>query len=265
MVTRALARPATAVAGLACVATVALGGCSGQDDAGDPPVTRATSSSSPSAPEETGSSAPAEPTASDEPDASDLPTDEPTGAATSLSGRLLAADEVPGFNDEFRWSEGATRTTEPRRLFGTCQRFEITSIGATEVAVREFEPADGGAQNSAAELVAEFPDSTTARRAFEVLKSWRATCADRLKRHERADVGRLEPVNVSGGTGGWYLLTYGPAPGDPDAGYFDAQGMAVVGSRIAMVEMVVVGQDYNYEQGQEPAVAAVQRAAAKLS
>ena len=41
--------------------------------------------------------------------------------------------------------------------------------------------------------------------------------------------------------------------------------MAVVGSRIAMVEMILAGQDYNYEPGHEPMVAAVQRAAGKLS
>ena len=37
------------------------------------------------------------------------------------------------------------------------------------------------------------------------------------------------------GTAGWYLLTYGPVQGDPDSQFFDAQGMALVGSRIAMV------------------------------
>ena len=40
--------------------------------------------------------------------------------------------------------------------------------------------------------------------------------------------------------------------------------MAVVGTRIAMVEMVLAGQDYNYEPGQEPMVAAVQRATDRL-
>ena len=69
---------------------------------------------------------------------------------------------------------------------------------------------------------------------------------------------------MDGGTGGWYLLTYGPVAGDPDASFFDAQGLAVVGTRIAMVEMVLAGQDYNYEPGQEPMVAAVQRAAGRL-
>ena len=54
---------------------------------------------------------------------------------------------------------------------------------------------------------------------------------------------------MTGGRGGWYLLTYGPVPGDRDSQFFDAQGMALVGSRIAMVSMVAAGQDYDYERG----------------
>ena len=53
--------------------------------------------------------------------------------------------------------------------------------------------------------------------------------------------------------------------GDPDSQFFDAQGMTRVGSRIAMVSMLATGQDYYYEAGQEPMVAAVQRAARKLT
>jgi hypothetical protein len=141
----------------------------------------------------------------------------------------------------------------------------MTSIGASTVAVRTYRPpAAGGTTDHAGELVAEFADSTTARRAFAVLKSWRAKCDDRLRDHARSEVGPLEDVSVDGGTAGWYLLTYGPLADDPDSQFFDAQGMAVVGSRIAMVEMVLGGQDYNYEPGHEPMVAALQRAAAEL-
>ena len=111
--------------------------------------------------------------------------------------------------------------------------------------------------------IRDSPDTTTAQRAFAVLKSWRQQCADRLpgKPHH---VGALESVSVGGGTGAWYLLTYPDSGGAPDGEVFDAQGMAVVGTRIVMVELRNVGQDYNYGAGQEPMVAAVQRAAGKL-
>jgi hypothetical protein len=138
----------------------------------------------------------------------------------------------------------------------------MTSIGAERVAVRRF---TAGGQRRAGELVATFPDALTARRAYAVLGSWRTKCADRLKGYRRVDVGKQQPVSVSGGQAGWYLLVYGPVKGDPDTGYFDAQGAAVVANRIAMVSMLETGQNYDYEPGQEPVVGALRTAARRLT
>ncbi len=180
---------------------------------------------------------------------------------TTPAGRLLAAEEVPGFNDEFTWREESTRKREGRRPFGTCHRFAMTSIGATDVAVRDYAPVRESRGTAAANLVAEFADEETAARAYEVLRSWRGQCAEMLTEHDRRKVGGLEPA----GAGTWYLLVYGPAEGDPDAGYFDAQGLVRVGSTISVLEMRTVGQDYNYGRGREPMVAAVEASAAKLA
>jgi hypothetical protein len=178
---------------------------------------------------------------------------------------LLTAAEVPGFVPRFRWVQGATRPENPSASFGTCQRFAIASIGADRVLVRGFTPADPrAARDRAGSLVATFPDVLTARRAFAVLKAWRGTCAGRHSSYPRRDVGALRSVPVSGGTAGWYLLTYGPVPGEPDAAFFDAQGTAMVGHRIAMVTMRLAGQDFDHDPGSEPMVAALQRAARKL-
>jgi hypothetical protein len=138
----------------------------------------------------------------------------------------------------------------------------MTSIGAERVAVRRF-AAEG--RKRAGELVATFPDALTARRAYAVLGAWRAKCADRLEGYRRVDVGKQQPVPVSGGQGSWYLLVYGPVKGDPDTGYFDAQGAALVGNRIAMVSMLETGQNYDYEPGKEPLVGALGAAAHRLS
>ena len=114
------------------------------------------------------------------------------------------------------------------------------------------------------QLVAEFPDDKTAERAEQVLLSWRNDCKRNLKKFDKVDVGDLTEVTTDQGTGNWYLLTYGPAEGDPDSGYFDAQGVVRVGNRVAVLRMALVGQDYNYAEGEEPMVAAVRAAAARL-
>jgi hypothetical protein len=204
--------------------------------------------------------------------ATTTPTDEETQsddepmkvAASGFRGMLLTADEVPGFNDRFTWREKSTRRGEGRTPFGTCQKFAMTSIGATKVVVRTFRPGLKSPGSSASHLVARFADEMTAKRAYEVLKSWRAQCKDQLTSYDRTQVGKLQSVPVDGdATGDWYLLVYGPA-GDPDSDYFDAQGMTRSGTTISLLEMRLVGQDYNYPSGKEPMVGAVQNAAARL-
>ena len=190
--------------------------------------------------------------------------DESASAPATLPARLLTAQEYPGPNRSFRWTEGRTTKREPAALAGTCHQFSMLSIGAMRVAHRDYLPADASPGARANELVATFADAKTAWRAFEVLKSWRAECDEALAKYDRHDVGELEKVRVGKGEGHWYLLGYGPAEGETDAGYFDAEGIALVGNRIAVLRMAVIGQDYNYPAGKEPMVATVRAAAAKL-
>jgi hypothetical protein len=285
MLTRALARPLACI--VVCLTVVA--GCSDQDPETSPSSSVTTASTPTGTPSGNATETPTdEPTATptvtptgtatgtpttSAPAPSGSATPAPTGAAGSGSsprpggrrGRLLSAAEVPGFNDGYRWSQGSTSPEDPSTSFGTCQRFGILSIGAEQAVVRRYRPASGPAgTDRAGELVATFPDEKTARRAYAVLEAWRARCADRLEHYRRAKVGGLQDVSVGDGAAGWYLLTYGPAKGEPDAGYFDAQGMTRVGSRIAMLSMVATGQDFSYEPGQEPMVEALRRAARKL-
>lgn len=249
---------------LLCAAPLAAG-CSGSAERTSHPPSESATHSAHSAQSPSASSGPPAPSGTATRRSS---SPGPTGPASSgPAGRLLPAADVPGFGDRYRWQEAGTSTGEPKRLFGTCQRFAMTSIGAERVAVRHYLPAGAAfrkAGDRAGELVAAFPDETTARRAFSVLQAWRGRCADRLASHRRKHVGDLQDVPVAGGAGGWYLLTYGPVKGHPRARYLDAQGIAVVGSRIAMLSMVEVGKGGGYEPGHEPMATAVRRAATLL-
>jgi len=248
---------------LLCAAP-AVAGCAGSDGgtSGAPSPT-----ASRSAPSTSASVDPPSPSATATRTSPTSRTSRTSPAPPGLAGRLLPASAVAGLNDGYRWREARTGTGEPKRLFGTCQRFAVTSIGAERVAVRQYLPAGAAfrkAGDHAGELVAAFPDETTARRAFAVLRAWRGRCADRLPGHKSSDVGDLQEVPVTGGSGDWYLLTYGPMKSHPGARYLDAQGIAVVGSRIAVLSMVKVGEDYDYEPGHEPMVGTLRRAAGLL-
>ena len=242
-----------------CGTTVAL-----DSDRADSPVAKTPAPrKTPKSPAPTTESAPS-PSASASEEVVEEQPDDSANVPATLPARLLAAEEYPGPNRSFRWSEGRTTKREPAALAGTCHQFSMLSIGAMRVAHRDYLPADASPGARANELVATFADAKTAWRAFEVLKSWRAECDEALAKYDRHEVGELETVSLGDGEGHWYLLSYGPAEGETDAGYFDAQGIALVGNRIAVLRMAVIGQDYNYPAGKEPMVATVRAAAAKL-
>lgn len=248
-------RPATATGLLVALLLGALTACGPQS------TTPAGNDDVPASSEPATSDEPAE-EPSEEPSRSAEPSPEPGGRGT-LAEALLPADQLPGFNETFTWQEHATGDQEPAELSGTCHQFELASIGAEKVAYRTYH-STAGDNSAASELVAEFPDEMTATRAFEVLKSWRDKCGSRLGKYERSSVGELTDVDADADASHWYLLTYGPAEGDPDAAYFDAAGLVRAGTRIAVLRLGLIGQDYNYEPGQEPMVEAVRAAAALL-
>jgi len=250
--------------------TFAVTGCSNQNNAGvvqalpeqgaskssemDPAQSLGDQSESPDA------------SSSESPGASDDESPDTSQQAPGIRGKLLSAEDVPGFNEEFSWTVESTRMREGQQPFGTCHKFAMTSIGAAKVAVRSYAPASDSTGSTASHLVAEFADEMTAKRGFEVLKSWAGQCDEELGEYDRFETGSLQPVPVDaeGGFGHWYLLTYGPTQGDPDAGFFDAQGLTRVGNTISALQMRLVGQDYNYPAGEEPMVTAVQNAAVRL-
>ncbi len=274
-----LLRPVLA---LLLVAALSLSGCSLGSDDPEPLPTPAPSASSPApssatpspsespSPSGSPSGAPSE-SASPTPEPSpSAPEPTPTSAQPApLTSALLAAGDVPGFNDSFRWRSGTTRAREPQQLAGTCHKFPMLSVGATEVAYRTFRPPTN-TNAVATQLVADFADAKTAARAYRTVLSWRRPCPEKLTSYPRVDVGLLRDVDLSGvpgggpREGGWWLALYGPIGDDPDVSAFDAEGVVRVGSRISVMHLLSYGQDYIYEPGQEPAAEAVRRAAAAL-
>ncbi|QNN52435.1 hypothetical protein [Nocardioides mesophilus] len=209
------------------------------------------------------SSSPAAPTSSAAAVATPPPPASVPPAAAPVD-LLLPAPQLPGFNDEFFWTAGRTRASEPRELAGTCHKVPLTSIGALDVRHRSYEPPTGSV-STASELVAEFADPKTAWRAYQTLLAWHDSCAQRLGDYPRADVGAVQQVSVPRGSAGWFLLTYGPIGDEPDVMAHDAQGLALVGRRVVVLEMALYGPSYDYPAGQEPMVEAVRRAAARVA
>jgi len=261
----------------AAVLLIVLAGCSTVDDARSAASAQPESAATSATSKPSASARPVTPTGSAS--ATALPTEsaEATATATTspsnvsvvagnktLADRLLTAAEMPGPNEQLTWREVRTRKNEGKQPFGTCHKFAMTSIGAVRVVAREYAPKPTG-QESASHLVSEFADQETARRAYEVLKSWRGQCEDELSAHDRRDVGGFRSVEAEGADAGWYLLVYGPPDGgSTDQAYFDAQGVTLVGKRVSVLQMRTVAQDYDHQPGKDPMVQAVRAASAQL-
>ncbi|RNL79120.1 hypothetical protein [Nocardioides marmorisolisilvae] len=236
----------TRAAALLAVATIALSGCTSKNDAPKKPAAGTSpgvtiGTGSPSA---TGSASPTStPTLPDIPDA------------------FLPAGLVPGLNASWQWQDG-TSSHGDGKPFGVCAKADLASIGADKVGERTYFPPDDS-DDSAAQLVARFPDAKSAAQAWSVLESWRSRCAATIGAALGPKVGSETAVKLPDkAVGRWYLVSWNPA--GEETGRFEAFGMVRQGSLISVLRITNSGQDYNYPRGEEPMTKMVQLAGLRL-
>ncbi len=235
-----------AVAASAVVLSGALAGCSVSAD--DEPEPK----------QSTGKSEPTEePT--DEPTTtpSAEPTPEAPASTTTLpspEAALLAAAEMPQLNDTTPWTQGSTGDPGAR-TFGLCQQYDTLTIGALSTVERSFT----AGKDTAGILVAEFPDAQNAVRASKVIEAWQRECRGLIK-GTNVKVRPITDVAVPQGKGWWYLVSFERR----GTGHFHSLGMALSGTRMALVRMDHDGQDHNYEPGMDPVELAVKAVSARL-
>ncbi|WP_435745477.1 hypothetical protein [Nocardioides sp. SYSU DS0663] len=185
-----------------------------------------------------------------------MPIESAVPLAKPSRSHLLPADRLPRLGRDLTWA----RTTDDAGggPVGACQRASLVDIGALDAVRRTSETADGRARVT--QVVARFPDRTSTWRAHEVLRSWRADCAEELG-GRRSDVGALEPVPVRTGHGEAYVAAYRPSDGSAAAGMRTA-GLGIVrkGSWLVVVEVATDAR--TWPSGWDPTRKAVRRIAA---
>jgi hypothetical protein len=184
-------------------------------------------------------------------------SDTSPASTADLKTRLLSARALPGVNEATRWKVSSTEA-EKGAGHGTCQKFSLVDIGAESSLVRSYA---GGTDLTAVQVVAEFADAKSAWRAHQVVRTWASSCADMLDA-EVEKVGKLTPVPVPSGVAQQQLLQYG----DKNADAHTFAGVAITrrDNYLSIVQIELIGQDYNYEPGQEPAAQAAVAANQKL-
>ena len=176
-------------------------------------------------------------------------------------GRLLTAQELPGFDADWAWSEFESRPRE-QGLFTLCQRFLFSDIGATEVVVRRFDAAVAGADgDNAGEAVATFPDEKSARDALAVLQAWAEDCEPEGS-GVRASVSPWTKVQTADATAYWYAVRVRSS--SPEESRTERVTVVQRGSRLAVVRTQLLGAPRDYPPGQDPAALTASPAASKL-
>ncbi|RYP85526.1 hypothetical protein EKO23_12245 [Nocardioides guangzhouensis] len=192
-------------------------------------------------------------------EATGAPTEDTSSepAEAGLEARLLTAAELPGANDETEWTVASTAAEDGP--FGTCQRFDMASLGAGDAVVRTFtsnqDTVEGG------QVLAEFSDAKSAWRAHQVLKTWHKKCAEQVEAGT-VEVGPLDSLAQGTAVADAYVVHYGDKGADEQQ--WDGVGISRTGPLLSVVQIGLVGQDYNYPAGQEPAAEAARLALAKL-
>ena len=212
----------------------------------------------PATPSETVTTDPADDSTEDT--STDTPSDEATSepAEAGLEARLLGAAELPGANDETVWTVAST-APEDGQPFGTCQRFDMMSLGAGDAVVRTFSSNQDTVEG--AQVVAEFSDAKSAWRAHQVLKTWHRKCKEQIEAGE-VTVRPLQSLEKGAAVADAYVVRYGDAGAEEQQ--WDGVGISRRGPLVSVVQIGLVGQDYNYPAGGEPGAEAARAALAKL-
>ena len=267
-------RPApwrTALVGLAGAVTLTsvLGACSedGTRNASDEP-TAETSTPVGTSEEPTPSESPTPTISSATPTPTATPTPSPgeTTSAATLAEALLPPRSFAGFNAQWRWRAGETRSDEPATgTIADCMRFSLAAIGATGVATRTYLPPANASDTrvTATHLVVDFPDEQTAVRVMDVLRSWHSTCQRRL--NDVSDKPHRVSDTASVGAGDDAFAYLHTTPGSSaDTTLFEDVAQVRVGKRIALAVVRLDEMDYNYEPHRTPAARSLAPAAARL-
>jgi len=222
--------------------------------------------------DETSPTEPPESTSSTEPDetATTLPT--PTTSSTPaptrrLRAALVPAAELPGFNDSWTWDRQRVFRGAGLGALPGCSRANLIAIGGVAAVLSDYRSPASDDTAYAVQVTVRFPDEQTASRAESVLIAWHDRCEKTLRQQGRKNpqVGDIAAVTTDVATARQWLSTYGSVPGDPDATYFHAEGFVRSGHLLSYLILHNAGQDYNYEQGDEPMANALKKAAEFLN
>lgn len=178
-------------------------------------------------------------------------------------------------NEASPWVTVDTYEGDGQAAFHKCQQEKLSALGATSSLTRFFdwsgtEPTPG---TGLEETIAEFDTAGEARAAYDTIAGWIEGCESRIpdEEKEKYSVHGPRAADVPGADeAGIYDLHWGPVSKDLDPSgedaYINETGLVLQGERIAVVQVTIIGQDYNFldEDGGTPVFRMLPKAAERL-
>jgi hypothetical protein len=183
-----------------------------------------------------------------------LVTEDP---AAPLGEHDLLTDDDTVHSDGADWFEIAPE--DGTAAFRFCERKNLTDFGATSTRWRDFElrntldPAIDVEGDAFRESIGQFPDIASASAAYDAIARFIEDCADPAPGSvPRGFEPRPVDVGLKDSEAQVTDLQAGPAeeidPSGQEA-YLGEIGIVRVGNRIAVLDAVIVGQDYDFVDG----------------
>ncbi len=162
---------------------------------------------------------------------------------SSLGAAVLGVDELRELTRDLRTS---WTVVQDRRPTLSCQPVELTTLEPTETASTFFDGTGSTAvvNAQAAGTVLQLPDVALAEQAFATVAGWLRECGDPGSAARPVAIAHETVTQRTGWGPATWRVVERPAPEictECDTGWIDAQGVVLVGDRLALVSVAYTG------------------------
>lgn len=169
-------------------------------------------------------------------------TPEPAGNGTDTGGAGVVhmMDQVeiaPLGRGWTSWQTVGTTAGEGTSPGASCEVTTLATLGASDVARRDFAGPGGRSDVAAGQVIGTFAGVADARRAYRAMQSWRQSCPSQMQRqgYDTATVGAFARLDSKADGAGWWSGRFMRAGTSADDTWIAYTGIAVSGSTVTVV------------------------------
>lgn len=161
------------------------------------------------------------------------------GSDTGGAGVVHMMDqvEIAPLNNDWTWVTVGTTAGEGSTPGASCEVTTLASLGAFDVARRDFTGPGARSDATAGQVIGSFDSVADARRAYGAMQSWRQSCPAEVQRqgYDEATVGHFVRIASQADKAGWWSGSFTAHSKASDTTWTALTGIAVSGSTVTVV------------------------------